>query len=81
MTVATVLPELRPLVARLAPAGGPTPLLDDHLLGAHLGFDSVLLFELLLDCEERFAVSLAAETLLDGDISTRGLAEAIASAR
>jgi acyl carrier protein len=81
MTVATVLSELRPLVARLAPAGAPVPLLDEHLLGADLGFDSVLLVELVLDCEERFAVSLSVETLLDGDISTRGLAEAIAAAR
>ncbi len=57
------------------------PLLDDHLLVKDLGFDSVLMVELVLDCEERFAVSLAVETLLDGDISTRALAEAIALAR
>jgi acyl carrier protein len=80
MTVATVLSELRPLVARLAPAGAPAPLLDEHLLGADLGFDSVLFVELLLGCEERFSVSLAIEALLDDDISTLGLAEAIASA-
>jgi hypothetical protein len=36
--------------------------------------------ELLLGCEERFSVSLAIEALLDDDISTLGLAEAIASA-
>jgi acyl carrier protein len=68
-------------VARLAPAGAPAQLLDDHLLVKDLGFDSVLIVELVLDCEERFAVSLEVETLLDSDISTRALAEAIALAR
>ena len=81
MTLGALLSEVRPLVARLAPAGAPVPLLDDHLLVRDLGFDSVLMVELVLDCEERFAVSLAVETLLDGDISTRALAEAIALAR
>ena len=81
MTFVTLLSDVRLLVTRVAPAGAPVPLLDDHLLVRDLGFDSVLLVELVLDCEERFAVSLAIETLLDGDISTRALAEAIALAR
>jgi hypothetical protein len=81
VTIESLLAELRPLVARFAPAGGPMPVLDDHRLGADLGLDSVLLVELVLECEEHFGVKLAVEALLEDDFTTLGLARAIEVAR
>jgi hypothetical protein len=81
LEIESLLSELRPLVARLAPAGAPAPLLDHHLLVDDAGFDSVMMVELVLQCEERFGVSLEVETLLDQDITTLALARAIAVAR
>lgn len=64
---------VRDLVRRRAPlAGGAAELPDSLTLTAGgVGLDSITLVELLLDCEQRFAIPLARD-LLDGAPLTVG---------
>ena len=64
---------VRDLVRSRAPLAREADLPEDLRLGAGgLGLDSIALVELLLDCERRFGVSMAAE-LLEGPPLTLGL--------
>lgn len=71
------LDEVRELVRRKAPSfwqGHPIPpelRLDD----AGIGFDSVSLFELLLDCERELGVTLPPDLLLDDALTVGALHE------
>ena len=55
------------LVARFAPGRpDPTTFAGEARLARDLGFDSVRILELLIACEETFAVALPIEQILDG---------------
>jgi acyl carrier protein len=64
---------VRDLVREFAPATGATDPLPDELRlsSGGLGFDSVRVVELLLECEMRFRVSIPAD-LLETDKLTIG---------
>ena len=74
---------IRELVAgRLAGARRPDLLPDDLSLGpAGAGFDSVALVEVILACEERFAVKIPPELFEAGVPTIGALAEAVERAR
>jgi len=67
---------------RLADAPRPDRLPDDLSLGpAGAGFDSVALVEVVLACEERFAVKIPPEVFEAGVPTIGTLAEAVERAR
>ncbi len=73
---------VRHLVRRRAPrVGGAAELPDTlELSTGGAGLDSITLVELLLDCEQRFAVTVAAELLAGAPLTVGGLVSGVRAA-
>jgi acyl carrier protein len=70
---ASTLDAVRVLAARFAPAApDPARLASSAELARDLALDSLKLVELLLACQETFAVALPIEALLAGPALTLG---------
>lgn len=73
MPDASTLDAVRALAARFAPAApDPARLTNDAELARDLALDSLKIVELLLSCQETFAVELPIEALLSGPAVTLG---------
>ncbi len=73
------LSEVRTLLLRHLPRGtDPGPLVEAVRLGSEgAGLDSIAMVELLLDCEQRFAITISDQILADGSLTLGGLVQAV----
>lgn len=73
------LSEVRALLLKRLPRGiDPATLVETTRLGSEgAGLDSIAMVELLLDCEQRFTMSISEEVLADGNLTLGSLVETV----
>ena len=73
------LGDVRVLLLKQLPRGtDPATLVEDLPLGTSgAGLDSIAMVELLLDCEQLFAVTVSEQILAEGNLTLGGLVQTI----
>ncbi|MGE0702651.1 MAG: acyl carrier protein [Vicinamibacterales bacterium] len=73
------LSDVRTLLLRHLPRGtDPETLVEGlHLGTGGAGLDSIAMVDLLLDCEQRFAITISEQILADGSFTLGALVQAV----